>query len=125
MVEATEANDSDSIEAGDRVIHPKYGTGDVVRADGRGSDDAIVDFNRAKREVVNSSNLKPARTLLREVEVAEKPEWQDEAISESESAVYGGEVEINLDFADGVAADVDARIEDGCIIVQYWEDEEQ
>lgn len=108
----------------DRIIHSQYGTGTVVKTDISSPSNVLVDFDRRGKTVVDRRDMEPKRELLRDVEVTEKPEWADEAPSEWEEPLHHGEVEIELDFAEGVSADVDAVIEDGKIIIQYWEDKD-
>lgn len=108
----------DDFEADQRVIHSSYGTGTVIRSDDT-SPSIMVDFDRRQRCIVDDRDLEPARELLEGVDVEEGKEWADEPPEEGDSLIYGGEVEIDLDFADNVAYDVDVR-DDGHIIIQYW-----
>ena len=107
---------------GDRVIHPKYGTGEVVSITTGTVMDTLVEFDRSKRQLVDRRDLEHAREMLKDVTVRQKPEWADEPVDDEEP-LYGGEVEIELDFADDVEYDVDVTMDtDGRIIVQYWDE---
>ena len=115
-------------EQGDRVIdtsQPSYGTGTVVRVDDT-SPATLVDWDRRGRQMHDARDMEPAETMLRDVRVEKGKEWAD-GCPDGEAPIYGGQVTLDLDIADGVACDVDVIGEnpDGGfrIIVQYWDDE--
>jgi hypothetical protein len=119
--------DIDDCTVGTEVIDEQYGSGVVL---GTVDGTVMVEFDRAKRKDVDPETLREVPPLLLPtpdpLDVGN--EWADEAPSVDEDPLYGGEVEIELEFNDdvdiGTDIDVHGLDDDGTytITLQYWED---
>lgn len=111
------------LEEGDRAIHAQYGSGTVegVIDNDRFNGKRLIFKSQCGKEVnVAPDELIPFKTLLNSVDVNVKKEWVNNAVPYDNEQLHHGQINVDMDIAEGVELDVDAIHEDNQIIVQYW-----